>query len=109
VIAVLLNAVVTFLSTDQGGRITAPASGYRPPVWFGDTDASGEPLLWDVEFQFKGAHADAEAPFDQEVPALMRAVSATPSDVAVAPGARFEVREGARVVGRGRVVEIVSE
>jgi len=109
VIAMVLNAVVTFLGTDQGGRATAPASGYRPPVWFGDTGASGEPMLWDFEFQFTGAHADGEVPLSEEVPARMRAVSATPDDVAVGVGATFEVREGARVVGRGRVLQVLPE
>jgi translation elongation factor EF-Tu-like GTPase len=103
----ILKVTVTFLNASQGGRVTAPASGYRPPLWFGDTDAAGEPLLWDFEFRFTSEDPDALVPFNTEVPAVIRAGSATEKDLSVREGSRFEVREGARVVGRGLVTEVM--
>jgi translation elongation factor EF-Tu-like GTPase len=105
----VLKAVVTFLRSDDGGRVNAPASGYRPPIWFGDVDAGGGHQLWDFEFEFTGPHASRAVPFGTEVPALMHAVSASSDDIVARAGAAFEVREGARVVGRGRVVEVVPD
>lgn len=108
VIELLLKAAVTFFGADAGGRICPPSSGYRAPTWFGDRDPSGEPACWDFEFQFVNAFDTNGARFDEETPALMRAASATAEDLAADVGATFEVREGARVVGRGHVTEVLS-
>lgn len=106
---ITFRAVVTFLSAAQGGRSNPPASGYRPPVWFHQIDASGEPVMWDFVFDFPSSGEEEPVPFGEQVPTVMKAVSATNDDVDVSDGATFEVREGARVVGRGRVEEILSE
>lgn len=100
-----LAALVTFVSADGGGRASPPSSGYRPPVRFGEQASGGEPALWDFEFHFAGD--DRGVQFDEETPTIMRAVTATSDDVTVDVGETFEVREGARVVGRGRVTEVL--
>jgi translation elongation factor EF-Tu-like GTPase len=102
----VLEARVVFFSAEQGGRANPPASGYRPTVSFSG-EADGE-RLWDFEFSFSGFAEAQPVAFGEEVGAVMRASSATRADVSPWVGGTFEVREGAKVVGRGRVVGIAS-
>lgn len=103
-----INAIVTFLPAGEGGRSNPPMSGYRPPVWLGQR-RDGIDVLWDFEFTFPGLAGDLPVAFSQEIEAEMRSSSAGSRDVTVEPGTAFEVREGARVVGHGRVVEVLAE
>lgn len=59
--------------------------------------------MWDFEFEFPG-RGDNAVRAGNEVRTIMRAVSATSKDLRLETGAPFEVREGRRVVGRGRVL-----
>ena len=99
----MLDATVRFLPADEGGRSTPPWSGYRCPVWFGQVGSDGTELLWDFAFDFPGRPPDEPVPFGADVRVTMRAATATPADLPIAARATFEVREGSRVVGRGRV------
>lgn len=106
-----IRSRVTFLSAEEGGRSRPPGSGYRPPVWFGARDAAGDPILWDWEFTFLDALVDGDEEavrFGEEILTTMRAVSASEADVPVSAGAAFEVHEGARVVARGTVEEVLQ-
>lgn len=49
-----LKVRLRFLTPEEGGRQTPPASGYRPPVWFGELDDSGGEVLRDWSFEFEG-------------------------------------------------------
>ena len=107
--SIIIEAIVRFFSAEHGGRSNPPSSGYRPPVWFHEVDAAREPVMWDFEFDFTNQGPAAPVPFGEDVRAVMRAVSATSGDVSLQTGATFEVREGARVVGQGRVERVLSE
>jgi hypothetical protein len=88
---------IRFVTPEEGGRTTAPTSGYRAPVWFGEIDGDGEPLLWDCHFDF--AHDPA---LGSDTEAVMR--SATAPARAMRSGTSFEVREGAHTVASGDVL-----
>jgi hypothetical protein len=68
----VLSAAVTFLPAEEGGRANAPASGYRAPVWFGQVDDSGEPVLWDFEFAFPERGVGIPVRFGEEMRAESR-------------------------------------
>jgi len=95
-----LSARLELLPRDQGGRRSPIRSGYRPALWFGDTDPAGELQLHSCIVHLHGR--DTVEPGES--------VDADLSPVAfetwptVAAGARFDVFEGARPVGRGRVL-----
>ncbi len=78
-------------------------------MWFQQVDAAGDPVLWDFEFDFVSQDAGAPVRFGEDVAAVMRAASATGTDIPLQNSTTFEVREGARVVGRGRVEKVLSE
>lgn len=106
---IVFNVVVTFFSADRGGRSKPPASGYRPPIWFGQVDSAGQPVTWDFEFEFRENGPTSPVRFGEDVPAVMRSVVATINDVPLEGGTTFQVREGARLVGRGRVTGVVPK
>lgn len=105
----LIEATVTFLTTAEGGRSSPPANGYRPPVWFGQRSDDGLRIMWDFAFTFVGLEADAPVTPGHEVVALMRASCATVDDLPSEGDHRFEVREGDRLVARGRVRAVVPQ
>jgi hypothetical protein len=81
----------------QGGRRSPVRSGYRPTLWFGDTDPDGELRLHSCVVYFH----------DRDTVAPGESVDADLAPVAfetwptVAAGARFDVFDGTRPVGRG--------
>lgn len=106
-----LVARVRFLSTEEGGRISPVASGYRPDCWFGLTE-DGERLLHGCHLHFR-AGADA---YEDKGTLWVRPGESCKADVLVrypsslrgvaVIGGSFEVHEGRRVVGRGEVEAI---
>ena len=91
---------VMFLAPDQGGRSLGPFLNnqrYRPHL-----RVSSDPSMLGVEFV---AGPESQAPFDVLVPATARLVYEPDiSYSALQTGCRFEILEGARVVGHGLVV-----
>ncbi|PTA71990.1 MULTISPECIES: hypothetical protein [unclassified Stenotrophomonas] len=92
---------LTFLTPEQGGRSQpASANGYRPHLRVPPDDT-----LLGVAF----VGADTVFPVGRPLTAVARLVYAPAvSYAALQPGASVEVREGARVVGHGRVVRYLT-
>ena len=92
-----VELVVTFLAPDQGGR-TKPIeiNGYRPHLRVPPDDTM-------VGVEFLGP--EGVAPLGIPISATVRLVyDPAVSYSALQPGASIEILEGARIVGRGRVV-----
>ncbi|MCW3019056.1 MAG: hypothetical protein JWN10_1364 [Solirubrobacterales bacterium] len=94
-----LSASFELFPRDQGGRKSPVRSGYRPALWFGDTDPDGELRLHSCIVHFH----------DRDTVSPGESVDADLAPVAfetwptVAAGAGFDVFDGARPVGRGRL------
>lgn len=92
-----IEAEITFAPTEQGGRKSPAFSGYRPQFYYDDHD-------WDADQEYPDV--DSVLP-GQTVTALLRFASPDAHVGRLHPGMEFEVREGARVVARGRVTKIL--
>ena len=99
-----IEAEIRFLSTEQGGRHSPCATGYRPHHDFG----------------IGGVHVDAVHEFvDKEWVAPGETVIANLSFMGpeypeylggrLYKGFEFAVHEGARIVGRGRITKVLNE
>jgi translation elongation factor EF-Tu-like GTPase len=95
----VIHVELTFLRTEDGGRNRPASAGYMPLLAIGG-------LLVGTRCEFVSAeHAN---PGDQVTarlslvfPDVFNALRAR-----LGPGAEFELREGSRVVARGRVIRI---
>jgi len=95
-----LSARLELFPQDQGGRRSPIRSGYRPALWFGDTDPAGELRLHSCVVYFHGR--DTLQPGESiDVDLAPVAFETWPTVLA---GARFDVFDGTRPIGRGRVV-----
>src|ERR1017187_712232 len=92
-----IEAEISFVPTEQGGRSKPAFSGYRPQFYYDGHDWDADQEYPDVESVLPG----------QTVRALLRFLSPDAHVGRVAPGTKFEVREGARVVAHGRVTKIL--
>jgi translation elongation factor EF-Tu-like GTPase len=92
-----VEAEITFVPTVEGGSKTAALSGYRPQFYFGGFDYDADQEYPDVESVAPGQTARAYLRF------------LNPDYIAgqVFSGMEFQVREGARVVARGRITKIM--
>lgn len=93
-----IEAEIRFLTTEEGGRNTPVRSGYRPQFYYDRHDWDAHQEYPDVEWVHPGETART----------LLRFLSPDAHLGRVQVGMEFEVREGARVVGRGRVTEILN-
>jgi translation elongation factor EF-Tu-like GTPase len=93
-----IEAEITFLPTDQGGRKTPAYSGYRPQFFYEDHDWDADQEYPDVETVLPG----------QKVRALLRFLSPQAHLGRVHVGMEFQVREGLRIVAHGRVTRILN-
>jgi translation elongation factor EF-Tu-like GTPase len=92
-----IEAEITFVPTEQGGRKTPAFSGYRPQFFYDGYD-------WDADQEYPDVESVSPG---QTVRALLRFLSLERQVGRVHPGLEFLVREGARVVARGRVTKIL--
>lgn len=104
---VRFEAELAFLSTAEGGRKTPVLSGYRPDAWFGATDV-GKPVLHGIWVDF---HDDEIRPGETKSAAVTVRVPEGLRDfgTSLEEGSKFEVREGAQVVARGRVTRMLAQ
>lgn len=93
-----IEAEIRFLTPDEGGRHTPARSGYRPQFYYDGHDWDAHQEYPDVEWVHPGETARTLLWFLSPEAHLGR----------VQVGMEFEVREGARAVGRGRVTKILS-
>ena len=95
------KAKIFYLLTKDGGRRTPAFSGYRPHVKFEGHEylTSGHQTFLDKEEVFPGEH-------------IMVDIAILSPDFFAGKlheGMKFEIGEGARVVGRGEILEIYNK
>ena len=92
-----IEAEISFLSAEEGGRKNCVYSGYRGQFFYEGHD-------WDADQQYP--EVDEVLP-GQLVRATIRFLSPENHLGRVVPGMPFEIREGSRTVGRGVVTKIL--
>ena len=93
-----IEAEIYFFPTEQGGRSTFASSGYRPQFYYNGNN-------WDASHEYPDV--DAVNPGDT-VRAYIGFLSPREHVGRVRVGLDFEIREGARVVGKGVVTKILE-
>jgi elongation factor Tu len=93
-----VEAEITFVPTEQGGRKSAVYSGYRPQFCYEGQD-------WDAFHEYPDVEAVLPG---QTVRALLLFLSPAAHIGRIHPGMAFEVREGNRVVARGRITRLLG-
>ena len=93
-----IEAEIRFLTAEEGGRHTPARSGYRPQFYYDGHDWDAHQEYPDAEWVNPGDTART----------LLWFLSPDAHVGRVHAGMEFEVREGARVVGRGRVTKILN-
>jgi len=92
------EAQVRFLRTDEGGRTSPVRSGYRPQFYYLGANWDAVQAYPDVEEVLPG----------DEVRTLLWFLSPGEHVGKVRAGLEFEVREGARVMGRGTITRVLE-
>lgn len=92
-----IEAEITFVPTEQGGRKTLAHSGYRPQFYYDGHD-------WDAIHQYPDVESVRPG---QTVRTLLRFLSPVSHVDRVQVGMEFQIREGQKVVGYGRVTKIL--
>ena len=93
-----IEAQLTFLTTEQGGRKSAARSGYRPQFAYDGMD-------WDVVCTYPD---DESANPGQTVRAILSFLKPQEHVGKLWPGKTFQCREGQRVVANGIVLRILE-
>jgi hypothetical protein len=93
-----IEAEVTFLLPEEGGRKSPALTGYRPQFYYDGHD-------WDAEHNYPDV---GKVNPGETARALLTFISPEFHRNRVHPGMTFEIREGARVVGRGKVTRLLS-
>jgi translation elongation factor EF-Tu-like GTPase len=93
-----IEVEMTFLTTEEGGRRKSAFAGYRPQFFYDGHD-------WDARYHF----LDVESVMPgQTVRAFVSFLSPECHVGRLFPGKDFLLREGQRVVARGRVMNIIE-
>ncbi len=98
-----IEAEIRFLTTEEGGRQSPVKSGYRPHHDFG---------LEVTQVDAAHIYADDEwvAPGDSVIAGLIfPPISRRYLEGQLRQGLEFTVQEGARIVGRGRITEVLNQ
>lgn len=93
-----IEAEITLLTTEEGGRKTPAFSGYRSQFYYDGHD-------WDAVQNYIGV---TEVYPGQTVTAQLAFLSPQCHVGKLFPGKEFLLREGQRVVGRGKVTKILN-
>ncbi len=93
-----IEAEITFLTPEEGGRKTPVFSGYRPQFYYDGHD-------WDAIHDYGDV---AQVAPGQTVTALLVFLSPAYHLGRLYPGKQFQIREGQRIVGHGRVTKILN-
>jgi elongation factor Tu len=93
-----IEAEIHFLAPEEGGRQTPIRCGYRPQFYYEGRD-------WDAIYDYPGRQ---EVKPGETVMALLSFLSPDQHRGRVRPGLTFEVREGPRVVGTGKVLRVLE-
>jgi translation elongation factor EF-Tu-like GTPase len=93
-----VEAEVHFLAPEEGGRHSPVRPGYRPQFYC-------EGGNWDAIHDYPGRD---EVKPGETVVALLSFLSPEKHRGRVSPGLTFELREGARLVGTGKVLRVLE-
>jgi elongation factor Tu-like protein len=93
-----IEAELTFIPTDEGGRSMPAKSGYRPQFFYDGHD-------WDAIYDYGDVEEVAPG---ETVLARLRFLSPQCHVGKLFPGKEFLLREGQRVVGHGTVTRILN-
>ncbi|WP_316753884.1 hypothetical protein [Pedobacter gandavensis] len=94
-------ATLIYRTTEQGGRKTPAKSGYRPQVKFDfdEMQTSGQQIFIGRELVFPSETVDAE----------IRIIAVDYFASKLTEGMEFEFREGATVIGTGKIKFIIND
>lgn len=93
-----IEVTLRLRATSEGGRSNPAFTGYRPQFYYDGRD-------WDAEHEY--IDVDEVAP-GETARAYLRFGCPAHHDGRVTVGMKFELREGARVIGEGVVVRILD-
>lgn len=93
----MVIAIVMFFSSDKGGRITPPLSGFRPQVEIGDTHTS---------CTVKSREGVDTFSFDKEYQVSLEPLFPARYPNAFTVGEVVRLYEGNKLIASGKVVEI---
>jgi translation elongation factor EF-Tu-like GTPase len=93
-----IEAIVTFLPTEHGGRKGYAGRGYRPQFYYDGHD-------WDTAHHYPDVERVEPG---QTARVLVQFISPQAHVGKLRPGSAFLVREGQRIVGYGAVTRILS-
>lgn len=94
-------AELKYLTAEEGGRQTPAFSGYRPQVKFDfdEMQTSGQQTFLNKDTVYPG----------DTVEAAIRIISIEHFANTLTEGLTFEFREGSRVIGTGKIVDILND
>lgn len=94
-------ADLKYLTTEEGGRQTPAFTGYRPQVKFDfdEMQTSGQQTFLNKDTVYPG----------DTVEAAIRILSVEHFENTLTEGMIFEFREGSRVIGTGKIIDILNE
>ncbi len=94
-------ADLKYLTTEEGGRQTPAFSGYRPQVKFDfdEMQTSGQQTFLNKDTVYPG----------DTVQAAIRIISVEHFENTLSEGLTFEFREGSRVIGTGKITEVLND
>ena len=93
-----IEAEITFTRTEEGGRESPVSSGYRPQFYYDGHDWDAVHTYEDTELVYPG----------ETVKAYICFVSPQCHVGKLYSGKKFLLREGARIVGKGRITKILE-
>lgn len=93
-----IEAEITFLTTEEGGRKGPAFSGYRPQFYY-------DGQHWDAEHNYIGVD---EAYPGQTVMVYLTFASPRHHVGKLFPGKEFLIYEGLQIVARGKVIKIIN-
>jgi len=93
-------ADLKYLTTEEGGRQTPAFSGYRPQVKFGfdEMQTSGQQTFLNKDTVYPG----------DTVEAAIKIISVEHFANTLTEGMTFEFKEGSRVIGTGKIIDILN-
>jgi elongation factor Tu len=95
-----IEAEISFLPTEQGGRRSPAISGYRPNHDFGH-----DGMLNDAAHEYIGCESVAPG---QTAKASVWFLAPEYQEGHLYPGFKFTVQEGSRIVGQGVVTRVIN-
>lgn len=94
-----LRALIYYLTTEEGGRMSPVRTGYRGQFYYNDKDWDAQQIFIDKEWCILGEYVDC----------YIQTLSPQYHAGNFYIGKEFQIREGAKIVGYGTITEILRE